>query len=109
VSVVTNKEDDWFGAKETEKCATCEGHLHYPFLHWLPGFCICGRCVQKIKRGLIADLIHVEAVMALNDLGYPQETFARLQIKDLERRQKAEHRGEDPPPIRPRGNGHATQ
>jgi hypothetical protein len=49
---------------------------------------ICGGCCQKIKRGLMADLIHMTAIEDLKIAGYGFETFVRKSKRDLERESK---------------------
>ena len=90
MSVITNKETNryCYGNRPTAMpCAVCQQPVQYPFLHW-DTFNICGRCCQRIKRGFIADLIDVVAIMDLRDSGYPYETFSREQIVTVERRER---------------------
>jgi len=61
MSVINTKYDDH---SNVNKCAVCGGPLHFPFLCWHQegsgsGLCICGCCCQRIKDGLMADMIQV--------------------------------------------------
>ena len=69
--------------KDKGRCSECGEPLHYPFLHW-NSILLCASCCQKIKRGFIADLIHVTAIKELMDIGYRDENLVRKQIKDVE-------------------------
>ena len=55
---------------KSHKCSTCGGKLSYPFVCWESGdyVCICGRCCQQIKDGLMADLIQVAATWDMRAL-----------------------------------------
>jgi hypothetical protein len=71
------------------KCVVCQGTLQPPFLEWneSSGFCICRECCRTIKKGFMADLIQVSAIMELRDLGYLGSTFERVDIDVLKKRE----------------------
>jgi hypothetical protein len=77
MSVVTHEANDYFAAKTRQRCAECEGPLHYPFLYWNNHLALCARCCVDMKNGLFADFVHVIAIKELHDLGYKQETLTR--------------------------------
>jgi hypothetical protein len=86
MSVIDTKYD--LPTNET-KCVACGGPLHFPFLCWRDegggtDICICGRCCQRIKRGFIADLIHVTAAMDIRDLGYNDARLVSTTHSQLE-------------------------
>jgi hypothetical protein len=70
-------------------CTFCAAPLQYPFLHWHISdqnfVFLCGKCCLEIKRGLIADLIHLEAAKTLSQL-CPNETLSREDINQAEHR-----------------------
>ena len=51
--------------QKSHKCSTCGGNLYFPFVCWEGGddVCICGKCCQQIKDGLMADMIQVAAAL----------------------------------------------
>jgi hypothetical protein len=99
MTVITNKPGDKNNALGNGKCSICAHTLFcYPFLAWrgrLPAGAtehldlagdtfICGKCCKSNKRGLVADLIQVTAIMELADVGYWDRTLTRGRIKDVE-------------------------
>lgn len=82
MSVVLSKHDDQFGGHQG-KCSMCGRPVHYPFLHWYE-ILICGDCCQRSKKGFIADLIYLDAIVELHKVGYGDETFDRKTLKQLD-------------------------
>jgi hypothetical protein len=60
------------GLRGNEHCIVCGGSLHFPYLEWhgKKNIAFCMRCCKKIKRGLVADLIHINAILDLHAEGY---------------------------------------
>jgi hypothetical protein len=62
-------------------CAACQKPpTTYPYLFWSAGggdFVLCGECCHSLKRGLIADLIHIGAIMDMRDCGYRHFTLEK--------------------------------
>jgi hypothetical protein len=76
--VCLTKADDLCPNPEPETCTICERRAHYPFLCWHGSkLIICRECCREVKRGLIADLLHLGAIADLHALGYYYETLAR--------------------------------
>ncbi len=94
MSVVLDASDQhWFGEGEIPNCCQCDDKLTYPFLHWHgTPIVLCADCCQRIKRGFVADLIHVCAIKELQDSGYGDHTFVRESVKSR-RRLAATERG----------------
>jgi hypothetical protein len=95
MSVFTNKYHDvqefGFGGRHTNTCFRCGGPCHYPFLHWdgkkpERSLFICSRCCHEIKSGLMADLVHLAAIVDLRRLGYVKETLTRESLSTIEAR-----------------------
>jgi hypothetical protein len=84
MTVVIGKHDCTAPSRHDHRCSLCEGYLHYPFLHWSQEIFICGDCCRGIKRGLIADLIQIVAILELHDQGYHSMTFDRRSLRTLE-------------------------
>jgi hypothetical protein len=84
MSAVISKYDDHFGGMN-KQCLVCRSKIYrYPFLHW-DEILICGECCRSIKRGFIADLIHVTAIIDLKKIaGYSDETFVRKTTKRID-------------------------
>jgi hypothetical protein len=111
MTVCVNKSTDLrgHGSDKDARCTFCGGMLFYPFLCWdtLPHggeaasrvrgsdgvghILLCSRCCSKIKKGLIADLIHLEAAREITGL-YPELTLVRENGKQLDERQEREIR-----------------
>jgi hypothetical protein len=72
------------GNKNAKLCTLCNGVLHYPFLEWESKLFLCSRCCKKIKRGLTADLIHINAILDLRAEGYNS-----LLVRQSEERHRA--------------------
>jgi hypothetical protein len=64
-----------------EMCAMCRTPpTAYPYLLWADSagfFVLCGECCHSIKHGLIADLIHIGAILDIRDCGYRDVTLDR--------------------------------
>jgi hypothetical protein len=96
MSVITNKENDWSNVRGSgKKCCVCGDKIHhFPFLHWHGSpIILCAGCCESIKRGLMADLIHVIAIKDLNELGYNDETLVRMRTTKAEQNEKRENSG----------------
>ena len=78
-----------------DRCRLCDGELVPPFLAWCgPGaIFFCGPCCREIKRGLSSDLVHVAAIVELQELGYTTTTLDRRSAEavDCEERSKWAH------------------
>ena len=73
MAIVTGPDYEEQAHYTEEVCAACKEPLRtYPYLLWLANgdLVVCGECCHKLGRGLIADLIHINAVMEMRDLGY---------------------------------------
>jgi hypothetical protein len=68
MSVILSEHDISF----CETCSNCGGKLHFPYLEWhgKGKVAFCMRCCHKIKRGLVADLVHMDAMFELRAAGY---------------------------------------
>lgn len=89
MSVYTNKTD--YRETRANECIICDGPLRAPFFEWNAKFVMCGKCVHKIKNGLIADLIHLAAIIDLQKL-YPNQTFIRKNTTQYEKSEIERHR-----------------
>ena len=89
--VITNQCEDYSRAvNNTEACNNCGEPLRYPFLEWRGErpFYLCGGCCAEIKRGMIADVIHLAAVSELQAL-FSDHILTREHISDVEKRIEA--------------------
>jgi hypothetical protein len=95
--------DCWgHGSKKDAHCDFCGEPLCYSFLCWdthspdsneLDHILLCSRCCCKIKKGLIADLIQLQAATELQRL-YPDLTLVREHLRRRdERQQRQEEEG----------------
>jgi hypothetical protein len=71
-------------------CSVCgRKPLHYPFLWWMgeTDIYICSTCCTNIKAGLMADLIHITAIVAMQEVNpaYAQYTLRRMSLEDVKR------------------------
>src|SRR5215211_4111939 len=92
MSAITGEHDDLYGIQRRGgTCNMCAKKLYYPFLHW-ESLVVCGSCCQKIKSGLMADLIHIAAITDLYAVNerYRCLTFVRTSTRSLEERHKRE-------------------
>lgn len=96
MSVIISEATDWWTTSYPDsKCCVCQGRLGFPRLDWKgSSLKICGRCCVKIKRGFIADLIHVAAIVELNDAGYPGQTLVRKSTREVEAEAERDERAE---------------
>jgi hypothetical protein len=94
--------DCWgHGRKKDVRCNFCGELLFYPFLCWdthphdseqCGHILLCSRCCCTIKKGLMADLIQLEAATELQRL-YPGFTLVRENIKQRDARRAAARGG----------------
>jgi hypothetical protein len=71
----------------SEKCTHCGDGLFPPYLAWTgkSDFFLCGPCGEQIKDGLIADLVHLAAVVQLQrHLPGTDMTLVRQSVRKLE-------------------------
>ena len=73
-------------------CSCCGQNVYPPFMVWegATDILICGQCVERVKDGFIADLIHLAAVKQLQRFqpGFGI-TLARARVHDLEAKAEA--------------------
>ena len=69
-----------------DRCRLCDGELAPPFLSWCGHSAIffCGPCCRQIKRGLSSGLVHVAAIVELQELGYPTTTLDRRSVEAVD-------------------------
>jgi len=74
------------GFYEEAPCALCGGELKVPFVVYdhgrAPACCFCAECCTTLRRGLMADMVQVAAIIELGDCG---STLVRHSIADLKR------------------------
>jgi hypothetical protein len=89
VSVITCIHDDYYHCDDkSRKCTVCSRQLSYPFICWdeLGGaLYICGPCCRRTKRGLMADIVHLSAIVELRaiDTSYHGHTLERTTLTAL--------------------------
>jgi hypothetical protein len=87
MTIVTNKHNDYFGWLGHECCLCADRVYRYPFLGWSNQLIICAECCSVNKRGLIADLVHIAAIVELHkvDPEYNGQTLVRCNVSSLEK------------------------
>ena len=79
MSVITSCKDAYF--PKGEKCTFCgDRQYHPPMVFWTGGdseVIICGECCRGLAKGLVADMVHVVAILDLKRLGYHGQTLVR--------------------------------
>ena len=78
-----------------EKCTHCGDGLFPPYLAWTgkSDFFLCGPCGERIKDGLIADLIQLSAVVQLQrhqpgtDMTLTRQSVRNLEAGEREKQQ----------------------
>lgn len=91
MSVVTTSHDDFYRSRGRDTCSLCSNPVNFPFLEWDHKILFCSKCCQRVKRGFVADLIQVAAIRDLHDIGYPEFTLVRKDVKEIVREQTREH------------------
>ena len=77
--------DEERGFYKEAPCALCGGELKVPFVvynHSKAVTCFCSECCTTLRRGLMADMVQVAAIVELGDCG---STLVRHNIADLKR------------------------
>src|SRR5205809_153013 len=68
----------------TMRCSACGEEQHRdPFVVWhtdaeTENLCFCLACCRRLRAGLAADLIQASAIADIRDLGFRDDTLARL-------------------------------
>jgi hypothetical protein len=91
VSVITCIHDDYYQCDDRHrKCTICGELLYYPFICWdeEDALYICGPCCRKYKRGLMADLVQLSAIVELRsiDIAYQGHVLERTSLTDIKDR-----------------------
>jgi len=66
-------------------CALCGGGLKVPFVvynHRDAVTCFCSECCTTLRRGLMADMVQVAAIV---EMGFNGSTLVRHSVDDLKR------------------------
>ena len=76
---MTVVQQDEFSPTHNATCHLCARHLEPPYLWWSSkrDLFVCGACCFNKRDGLIADLIHCDAVVQLQQI-YPRVTLRRV-------------------------------
>ena len=91
--VVTSRKDPRFRLAGKIHCSFCEEPItQVPFIVWwsTKDCYLCLDCCRSLKRGLAADLIQIEAIRELNELGYRGWTLHREAEDEANRREQLE-------------------
>jgi hypothetical protein len=72
------------GFHKEAPCALCGGELKVPFVVYShgPAACFCSECCTTLRRGLMADMAQVAAIVEIGDRG---STLVRCYVSDLKR------------------------
>jgi hypothetical protein len=67
-------------------CSFCGDTCCPPFVHWhaQDDLFICSDCCRSLRRGLLADMIHVTAVSDLHNAGYHSQTLVRKGQQEID-------------------------
>jgi hypothetical protein len=73
------------GFHKEAPCALCGGELKVPFVVYShgPAACFCSECCTTLRRGLMADMVQVAAIVEMGFTG--STTLVRCNIDDLKR------------------------
>ena len=96
MGVVVDKGDEriFHDMTKNDVCSFCGVKPSLPFMTWvphgrgaLPPVVVCGPCAKRIKAGFIADLVHLVAVVDLQEVE-PGMVLTREHPKTVARRRE---------------------
>lgn len=85
MAVVTSITEERYRLRGNAHCKLCENRIvQVPFVVWWAKeeLYFCARCCQHLMKSLAADLIQVDAIVRLQELGYSGLTLHRESQKE---------------------------